>query len=184
MDKEYYQTLVKKAAPMNQAKCFEEYIGRRHVIYTFSPNGRVQIAVRSSDTPFRMETDEDEAILFSFFGQVRDRLIHLVADIREREVPPITDWILKGCDLNRDVEIDWNAQLCLPDIQLKHACKVFRIYIKSLHDRAVCRTEQSLTTHLPLATALDSITSPSKEINDLKNIVVQLGQKIDSLSKQ
>jgi hypothetical protein len=184
IDKEYYQALAKKAAPINRAKRYEEYVGQRHVIYTFSPNGRVQIAVRSSDTPFKLETDEDEVILFSFFGQIRDRLIYCISDVREREVPLITEWILKGCDLNRDVEIDENAQLHLPDIQLKHADQVFRMYVKSLHDRAVCRGEQSLTVHLPLATALDSITSPSKEINDLKNIVVQLGQKIDSLSKQ
>ena len=184
IDKEYYQILAKKAASVNRAKRYEEHVGRRHVSYTFSPNGRIEIAVRSSDTPFKLETDEDEVILFSFFGQIRDRLISYVSDVREREVPLITEWILKGCDLNRDVEIDGNAQLCLPDIQLKHACKIFRIYIKSLHDRAVCRTEQSLTAHLPLTTALDSITSPFKEINDLKNIVVQLVQKIDSLSKQ
>ena len=182
--KEYYQILTSKAAPVNRAKRHEEHIGRRHVTYTFSPNGRVEIAIRSSDTPFKLETDEDEAILFSFFGQVRDRLIYCISDIRERQVPEITEWILKGCDLNRDVEIDEKAQLHLPDIQLKHADQVFRMYVKSLHDRAVCRGEKSLTTDLPLARALDSITSPFKAINDLTNMVLQLGQKIDSLSKQ
>ena len=154
IDKEYYQILTSKAAPMNRAKRHEEHIGRRHVTYTFSPNGRVEIAIRSSDTPFKLETDEDEAILFSFFGQVRDRLIHIVADIREREVPEITEWILKGCDLNRDVEIDEKAQLHLPDIQLKHADQVFRMYVKSLHDKVVWRGEKSLTTDLPLVQSI------------------------------
>ncbi len=184
IDKDCYQRLANKVEPINRAKRHEEHIGRRHVTYTFSPNGRVEIAVRSSDTPFRLETDEDEAILFSFFGQVRDRLIHLVIDIREREVPVITDWILKGCDLNRDVEINEKAQLHLPDIQLKHAGQVFRMYIKSLHDRAVCRGEKSLTLDFPLPKALDSIIMPVRTIKDLMNMVLQLGQKIDSLSKQ
>jgi hypothetical protein len=182
--KEYYQILTSKAAPMNRAKRHEEHIGRRHVTYTFSPNGRVELAIRSSDTPFKLETDEDEAILFSFFGQVRDRLIHIVADIREREIPEITEWILKGCDLNRDVEIDEKAQLHLPDIQLKHADQVFRMYVKSLHDKVVWRGEKSLTLDLPLPRALDSITMPVRAIKDLTNMVLQLGQKIDSLSKQ
>jgi hypothetical protein len=75
IDKEYYQSLTNKAAPINRAKRFEENIGRRRVTYTFSPNGRVEIAIRSSDTPFRLEDDEDESILFSFLGQVCDRLI-------------------------------------------------------------------------------------------------------------
>ena len=63
----------------------------------------------SRDSPFKLETDEDEVILFSFFGQVRDRLIYYLSGIREREVPQITEWILKACDLNRDVEIDEKA---------------------------------------------------------------------------
>jgi hypothetical protein len=64
IDKEYYQALAKKAEPINLAKRFEEHIGRRYVIYTFSPNGRVQIAVRSSDIPFKLEDDED---ILSYF---------------------------------------------------------------------------------------------------------------------
>lgn len=179
IDREYYQELSNKAAPINRAKCHEEIIGRRHVTYTFSPNGRVEIAVRSSDTPFKIEDDDDLAILFSFFGQVRDRLIYLVSDIREREVPQITEWILKEFDLNKDVEIDEKCQIYLPDIQLKYAGQVFRMYIKSLHDRSVCRVEKSLTLDLPLARALDSITSPVKAMTELKNEVMRLSQKID-----
>jgi len=184
IDKEYYQSLTNKAASVNKGKCLEENIGRRHVNYIFYPNGRVLIAVRSSDTPFKLETDDDLAILFSFFGQVRDRLIYYVSDIRDRGIPLITEWFLKACDLNKDVKIDEKAQLHLPDIQLKHMDQVFRMYIKSLQDKAVCRVEKSLALDLPLTKALDSITSPGKAINDLKNVVIQLGQKIDSLSKK
>ena len=104
---------------------------------TFSPNGTVEIAVKSSDTPFRLETDEDESVIFSFLGQVRDRLLYHVSDLRERHIPPIMDWILKACDLNKDVGIDDTCQLTLPDIQLKHADRVFRLYIKAVQDKAV-----------------------------------------------
>jgi len=179
MDKKYYQTLTNKAEPINRSKRHEENIGRRHVTCTFSPKGRVEIAIRSSDKPFKLEYDDDLAILFSFSGQVRDRLIYLVPDIRERGVPQITEWILKECDLNRDVEIDEKCQMYLPDIQLKYAGQVFRMYIKSLHDRSVCRVEKSLTLDLPLARALDSITSPVKAMTELKNEVIRLSQKID-----
>jgi hypothetical protein len=86
---------AKKAEPINLSKRFEQHIGRRYIIYTFSPNGRVQIAIRSSDTPFKLEDDEDISILFSFFGQVRDRLICYVSDVRETAVPLTTEWILK-----------------------------------------------------------------------------------------
>ena len=118
IDKEYYNELIQgDERPRNRAKVHEENIGRRHVTYTFSPNGTVEVGVRSSDTPFRLETDEDESVIFSFLGQVRDRLLYHVSDIRERLTPPIMDWILKACDLNKDVEIDDTCQLTLPDIQ-------------------------------------------------------------------
>jgi len=116
-----------------------------HIHFLSTPNGTVEIAVKSSDTPFRLETDEDESVIFSFLGQVRDRLLYHVSDIRERHILPIMDWILKQCDLNKDVEIDDTFQLTLPDIQLKHADRVFRVYVKSLYDKAVHRSEESLT---------------------------------------
>jgi hypothetical protein len=45
-----------------------------------------------------------------------------------------------------------------------------------------CRGEKSLTLSLPLVQALDGITLPFKAISDLRNDVIQLGQKIDSIS--
>jgi hypothetical protein len=182
IDREYYQTLTKKAMPMNLGKPFEVHIGRRYVNYIFYRNGRVEIAIRSTDTPFKLENDEDVSVLFSFFGQVRDRLIHWVSDVWERKVPGITDWILKACDLNKDVEIDERAQLCLPDIQLKYAGQVFRMYIKSLQDRAVCRVERSLTLGVPLVQALEGIMFPTRAFNGLRDEITQLRQEVASMS--
>ena len=102
------------------------------------------VYIACSDKPFKLETDNDVSSLFVFFGQVRDRLLHLLSDVRERMVPDVMEWSLIQCDVNRDVEIDDNMQLTLPDIQLKYADRVFRLYVKSLHDKAVCRGEESL----------------------------------------
>src|SRR6476469_9308072 len=135
-----------------------------HIHFLSTPNGTVEIAVKSSDTPFRLETDEDESVIFSFLGQVRDRLLYHLSDIRERLTPPIMDWILKACDLNKDVEIDDTCQLTLPDIQLKQADRVFRLYIKSLQDNAVYRSEESLTLKRVLLEALESIRYPYKTV--------------------
>jgi hypothetical protein len=166
IDKQYYKELTHKEGRVNRAKTHEEIIGRRHVTYIFSPNGTVEIAVKSSDTPFKLETDEDESVIFSFLGQVRDRLLYHVSDIKERSVPAITEWVLKQCDLNKDITIDDKAQLTLPDIQLKNADRVFRQYVKSLHDKAVYRSEESLTLnhHLRLTEALENIRYTHKPI--------------------
>jgi hypothetical protein len=59
-------------------------------------------------------------------------------------------WILKACDLNKDVEIQDNCQMTLPAIQLKYAGRIFRLYVKSPHDKAVYRSEESITLNCVL----------------------------------
>ena len=185
IDKQYYKELAQKEGHINRAKPYEEIIGRRHVTYTFSPNGTVEIAVKSSDTPFKLETDEDESIIFSFLGQVRDRLLYHVSDIRERHIPPIMNWILKACDLNKDVEIDDTCQITLPDIQLKYADRVFRLYIKSLQDKAVYRSEESVTLNHILPEALDHIRHPYKSVeNAIEQIKNRIDRKLDGISSR
>jgi hypothetical protein len=182
INKEYFDQLPQDERPVNRAKPHEEIIGRRHVTYTFSPNGTIQVSVKSSATPFRLATDEDETDIYSFLGQVRDRLLHHVSDIRERQVPAITDWILKQCDLNKDIEISDKAQITLPDIQLRSASRVFRLYVKSLQGKAVCRSEESLTLNnqILLLEALDNIRHPYKLLeNKLDQMSHQLKQLMD-----
>ena len=136
--------------PKKRAKVHEENIGRRHVSYTFSPNRTVATDIRSRDTPFKPEIDQDESIIFSFLGQVKDRLLYHIIDMKELHIPSIMQWILKACDLNKDVEIQHNCQMTLPAIQLKYAGRIFRLYVKSLQYKAVYRSEESLTLNCVL----------------------------------
>lgn|GEM_PF-609570 len=158
INKEYYNDLDRiRARPVNRAKIHQENIGNRRVIYTFSPNGTVEISIACSNSPFKLDSDDDINLLFSFMGQVRDRLLYIVSDPHEREVPHVNEWVLKLCDLNKDVEITDKCQIVFPDLQLKYAGRVFRIYVKSLGDRAVARVEESLKIDLPLSGALKSV---------------------------
>jgi len=117
------------------------------------------VFVACSNKPFKLETELDEALLFSFSGQVRDRLLYLLADPHERIVPPITEWWLVGCDVNKDVDITHDMlQLTGLHIQLKDADRVFRLYIKSLGGRTFYRAEESLKLRsFTLVDALRSI---------------------------
>ena len=176
VNKEYYNQLPQNEGHINRAKRHEEHIGTRHVNYTLSPNGTVEIAVKSSDTPFKLQTDDDELAIFSFLGQVRNRLLYLVRDPKERHVPSVMEWVLKQCDLNKDAEINDKAQVTLPDIQLKTAARVFRIYVKSLKDRAVCRAEESFKLDLLLPEALDNIRHPYKSIDTKLSKILEIGR--------
>ena len=177
IDKEYYSTLQHESAPRNKAKLYEEYIGKTLTTYTYSPNGTVEVAVRCSDNPLKLETDDDVNILFSFFGQVKDRMLYHLADPRERMVPPTVCWRLMQCDVNKDIEITDKTQFTLPDIQLIHAGRIFRAYVKLLGDRTVCRAEESLKVDLRLTNAFDSIRNPNKELEKKIDYVIELVQR-------
>jgi hypothetical protein len=181
---------------IKEIKSHEEIIGRRHVRYVLSANGTVQIAIKSNDTPFRLETELDVSIIFSFFGQVRDRLLYLLGDIKELVVTPVTEWTLVQCDVNKDIEIDDKAQITLPDIQLKYADRVFREYVKIIQGKAYYRMEESLKLNELLPVALDKIRFPfvslEKRIEDLerndncqlvnKDLKTNLGSRLETAS--
>jgi hypothetical protein len=172
--KEYYTTLERKSEPINKAKIYQELIGRTLTTYTYSPNGTVEIAVACSDNPFRLETDDDVAILFSFFGQVRDRMLYHLSDLRERIVPPIIDWCLKQCDVNKDIEITDKMQFTLPDIQFRYAGRVFRAYVKVLGEKAAFRCEESLKVDLNLMDGIHYAKDPDKVLERKLDYLIDL----------
>lgn len=128
------------------------------------------IFVACSNNPFKIGDEADESILYSFLGQVRDRLLYLVTDPCERIVPPITKWVLTGCDINKDITVTDMLQLSAINIQLKNAGKVFRLYIKSCGDKAVYRVEESVKMHSSLVDVLHTIRSP-REPQDKRKII-------------
>jgi hypothetical protein len=174
LNTEFFYELKQNEQPFNRAKQCEENIGRRHVTYKLSPNGTVEVFIATTDAPFRIERDEDISTFFAFLGQVWDRFLYHVSDIKENHVPAILDWILKQCDLNKDVEIDNIAQLTLPDIQLKSADRVFRLYVKIREGKAYYRGEESLTLNQLLPEALDNIRRPHKSLEEKIDYVTQL----------
>jgi hypothetical protein len=48
----------------------------------------------------------------------------------ESGIPPVMEWVLKACDLNKYVEIQDSCQMTLSDIQLRYADRVFRLYVR------------------------------------------------------
>jgi hypothetical protein len=181
---EVYHDVKHEFNKYNRGKIHLERIGSYNVKYLIYPNGRVLVYIACSDTPFKLETDNDVSFLFAFLGQVRDRLLYMLSDVRERFVPSIMDWRLLECDVNKDIVIDDMAQLTLPDILLKDAGRVFRLYVKSLQDKPVYRCEESLTIDLPISLALDEIRFPYKStLDSIKQAVDEMNQKLDNPSR-
>ena len=75
---EYYNPLpqdLNNTWQKNKGKHYAERMARGDIVFIVYPNGKVMVSVRCSNKPFKLETDEEESILFSFLGQVRDRLL-------------------------------------------------------------------------------------------------------------
>lgn len=111
VNSEVYHDVKHEPNEYNRVKVHLERIGNQvkgvpNVKYLIYPNGRVLVYIACSDTPFKLETDNDVSFLFAFLGQVRDRLLYVLSDVRERFVPSIMDWRLLECDVNKDVVID------------------------------------------------------------------------------
>jgi hypothetical protein len=179
LNPEYYKGISVLAHSENRGKEHEEIVASVLVRYFFYPNGRVTIFVACSETPFKLESDDDVGRLIAFLGVVRDRLVVFLHDIHERAIPDIMQWYLTECDINRDVKIgDW-LQFTGLNIQVRHAFHLFRIYIKAKGQDTLCRVEESIILkNKPVLEAITEIFNPTerleKQVAELDNKVSQL----------
>jgi hypothetical protein len=176
---EFYHEIAFPKAPWNKGKEHEEIIGSTRARYRFYANGTVVVSTESSNNPFRLEYESDCSSLMAFLGQVRDRLVLFLSDKHERIVPDIMSWELTQWDLNKDVEIDYRAQIVGLKIQLRHACRLFRVYVKSKGRDTVCRVEESISSKNRSAVeAISDIFNPTerleKQVSDINRKVNQL----------
>ena len=161
IDAEYYNLIQSESWKINHVKHKEERIDNKLVTYIYHKNGKVLIDIACSNNPFKIQTEEDLLLLYSFIGQVRDRFENQISDPSGRLVPQITNWILKQCDINKDIPITDVGQITLPDIQLKTAFGVFRLYVKNLEGKAHYRCEDSRVVNQPLREFLNSNINPN-----------------------
>ena len=181
IDPSYYKELKKEEkVQVNKSVAYEELIGplsaKKKVTFTIYPNGTVMIYITCSHSPFKLENGEDISYIFSFLGQVRDRLLYFLKDPNERILPPLMEWKLNQCDINKDIEINDKEQITLPDIQLIEADRVFRLYVKALEQRAYYRLEESKKVNQKLPLAFDYLLTtyyPLKEFDDRNPSYIQ-----------
>jgi hypothetical protein len=101
---------------------------------------------------------------------VEENLCNLFSDTRDMIIPSVKKWILKGCDVNKDVEINSVAQLTLPDIQIPLFERAVKGYVKLIGDRAYYRIEQSLTPNEPINISLEKLRTQIKLDQDILSL--------------
>lgn len=166
----------------NRGKKLFEIIGNSQATYTFYPNGTVNIEVKCSNNPFKLDTEIDHAHILVFFGQLRSRLITFLNDRHERIVPDIMEWYLTECDINRDVKVsDWLHYTGIK-IQVKHLNHLFQIYIKSMGRDTVCRVEERKRPNRPALEVVNGIFNRyekfEKRLDDQDKLLRQILDKL------
>jgi hypothetical protein len=175
INKEYYDD-IKDIKPdlVNGAKIYEQRIGQSqghpNLKFIISPNGTVMIYVSCSMNPFRLYDEQDVSDILIFLGRVEENLCNLFSDTRDMIIPSVKKWILKGCDVNKDVEINSVAQLTLPDIQIPLFERAVKGYVKLIGDRAYYRIEQSLTPNEPINISLEKLRTQIKLDQDILSL--------------
>ena len=171
IDRRYYREIHDVIFQSNsKKKTYEERIGQSHgppnVKYVLHGNGTIMIYISCSEKPFRLYNEEDVSTIMTFLGRVEDRLRHILSDSRDQIVKPPSEWILKGCDVNKDVEIDEILQLTLPGFQMKLIEKVLRGYVKVVESTAYFRLEESITPNERLPTALEGLRTTKTNLEN------------------
>jgi len=160
----YYDELdIKPDDPVNQAKIYEVRIDQSrdmpNVKFVISPNGTVMIYIINSEHPFPLSTEQDVSDILVFLGRVQEILSSLFSDTRGIIVRRARTWILKECDVNKDIEIDGLAQITLPDMQIP----LFeRGNVKPIDGKVFYRFELALAPNHPIEMALEQIRTQVK----------------------
>ena len=173
---EHYYDIAIPSNRVNRGKEHNDVIGNTHVKFFFYSNGTVMIFTESSNKPFKLENEIDRSRLIAFFGQIRDRLVTFLMDKHERIVPDIMDWQLVECDINKDIVVSDSLLVTGLKIQVRHLDHLFRIYIKSMGEKTVCRVEQSLVSKSSAIETINNIFDPYEK---LEKRLSEIDRKLD-----
>jgi hypothetical protein len=186
LNPEYYNEISHLAHSVNKGKELQEIIASVLIRYIFYPNGKVMVFVACSNTPFKLQSNNDLDRLIAFLGAVRDRRVVFLHDRHERAVPDIMRWYLTECEINKDVKVSGWLQFTGLNIQVKHAFHLFRLYIKAKGADTLCRIEESIThKNKPVLDAINDIFNPNerleKQIQELSKQFHNFDRRVDEL---
>jgi hypothetical protein len=115
------------------------------------------IYIICSDHPFPLYTEQDVSDILVFLGRVQENLSALFSDTGGSISQQVRNWVLKECDVNKDIEIDSLAQIMLPGMQIPLIEKALRGYVKPIERKAYYRFELALTSDKHVKMDLEKI---------------------------
>lgn len=190
INKEYYDDIEALLQRGNKAKKIEHRIDGNNVNIFFYRNGKVQVQIACTNTPFKIETFDDELNLLSFIGYIRGFLCDLLADRRGVIVPKTCEWWVVEYDINIDVPITDTLLQTFPSIQIfpdtyrmqlralplrfSNFMETLRIYTKSLGREGVMRLEELRTPIAQVPTVVHTLFHPNAELEKKVDYLIRI----------
>ena len=81
-------------------------------------------------------------------------------------MPSSLEWVLVGCDVDKDIQIEPMAQLTSINLQINPAIRGIRSYVKRIEDKAFYRFEHPMNPSEPVSTVFDSLRKDAKVDKD------------------
>jgi DNA repair protein RadA len=155
------------------------------------PCGTVDISIACSKYSFRLETEWDVTELFAFVGGIRDTLLCWLRDVGDIIVPPLQFWRLVHADLSKDVKVPQKLHITVPNMELKIAERVFRLYVKTIGHESLLRLEELRMFNTAFEKSVKSIVESRSNLSldpcsllefaklkhDIASVTTQLAQK-------
>lgn len=123
------------------AKVYERVINGYRVTFHINPNNTVMVYTESSRRPLPLASQQDKDEILAWWGEIRQALNSILHSVHSNLVPPISEWIVTGSDLNIDIDGPASLHFSNNRVKIKHLSHLFQVYIKSLGDRNVTRAE-------------------------------------------
>jgi RecA/RadA recombinase len=141
-DPQRYDVIPTHYEEENKAKVLRCRKGDVHTTYKVYPHGAVEIIIECSKAAFPIETDSEITELFSFVGGLCHTLQDWLHDVNAYIVPPIMQWRLVHADVCKDLKVPERLHLTVPNMEIRTAERVLRMYVKNLGPVSVLRLEE------------------------------------------
>jgi hypothetical protein len=165
IDRRYYysQTQTPVDDIINRGKLHKEVIWGTTVQYMMYPNGTVDIITKDSDSPHRIESEQDIERVLIYTEEIRSRMKCWLGISDDSSIPKCKTWRLAYCEVNRDVSLPpsfvrWGGLT----ITLGDFIDTVKVYIKDMGGNAVVfRAETTWSPGISLLDALGEAIAPS-----------------------
>jgi hypothetical protein len=171
---------------INRGKLHEEVVWGTKVQYRIYPNGTVDVITKDSESPHRIEFEQDIERVLMYTEEIRSRMKSWFGISKDTSIPECRTWRLVHCELNRDIALPsyfvrWDGLT----VTLGDFIDTVKVYIKDMGGKAVVfRAETPWSPGISLLDALTEAIAPSFSVKRRADLNVAIAARQLQVSRK